>query len=154
MLSRTSYIHVNKGSLTRSWVDHCLCSETVRSAVDDISINYDYFGSDHFPIMVTVKLGLTPETTLDQSTCTKISWNFNNKGKTDRVFDLVCVNLALAINALYTCFDPHGKRVDHLNCSDSNWSMICDLVCNVGGQIIGVSHNYPAIVPGWNEHIK
>ena len=153
-LPLTSYTHFNNGSLTRSWVDHCLCTETVRSAVDDISIDYDYFGSDHFPMMVTVKLDLMPETTLDQNTSNTINWDFNSTGKADRFFDLICDNLSLADNALNRCFDPYCKRDDHMSCLDYNWSMFSELVCNVGRQIFGVSRSRPNIVPGWNVHVK
>ena len=44
-----------------------------------------------------------------------------------------------------------------MNCLDYNWSMFSELVCNVGRQIFGVSHNQPAvvsIVSGWNEDVE
>ena len=56
VLSGSSYTPVNNYFLTRSWIDHCLCTETVCSAGTVLSINNNYLGSDHFPMMVTIKL--------------------------------------------------------------------------------------------------
>ena len=55
-LPATSYTHVNHCSLARSWLDHCLSSQTVHECVTDICVNYSYHGSDHFPMVVNLNI--------------------------------------------------------------------------------------------------
>ena len=72
---------MNKCSLTRSWVDHCLCTKTVRCAVTGVSIDYTDFGSDRSLMMVTIKLEMSPITTPYENISSKIKWDLNNDDK-------------------------------------------------------------------------
>ena len=67
----------------------------VPSAVTDISFKYNYLGSDHFPMIVTIKLEMSPITTPYGNTCSKIKWEFNNDDEADSFFELVCGNLPI-----------------------------------------------------------
>ena len=153
-LPGTSYTHVNNCSLTRSWIDHCLCTETVRSAVTGVSINYNYLGSDHFPLMVTIKLDMLHLTTPYENMCSKIKWEFNNDAKVDRFFELVGDKLALPGNAGFTCSAPFCERNDHRINLETNWASFSQLVCDVGKQVFGLTNKKPNAVPGWNIYIK
>ena len=47
---------VNNCSLSRSWLDYCFSSQTVHNYIADVSIDYNYRGSDHFPILVNLRI--------------------------------------------------------------------------------------------------
>ena len=151
---RTSYTHVINCYLIRSWIDHCLWTETACPAVTDIFIDYNYLGSDNSLMMVTIKLGLMPITTLHENTYCKIKWDFNNADKSEHFFQLVCGNLVLADNAMYNCFDTYYVRNDHKNNLETNWAMFSQLVYDVGKQVFGETHNQPNTLSGWNSHVK
>lgn len=81
-LPASSYTHVNHGSLTRSWLDHCVASQAVDDAICDIFINNEYCGSDHFPLMINMQTNCLPTMvpTNDISE-TKIKWDFDDDTK-------------------------------------------------------------------------
>ena len=115
MLPGTWYTHVNNCSPTRSWIDHYLCTKMVRSAVTSVSIEYNYMGSDNFPMMVTIKLKMFLIPTLYKNTCFKIKWEFTNDDKTETFFELVCGSLPLTGKARLNCSAPFRERNNHKN---------------------------------------
>ena len=54
-LPEISFNHVNKASLTRSWIDHCLASQSIDQAKEKFVIDCDYKGTDHFPLCINNK---------------------------------------------------------------------------------------------------
>ena len=60
-LPDSTFSHVNQGSLSRSWLDHCVSSPYLHRSIVDISIDNNYTGSDHFPLYVSFKLGNLPK---------------------------------------------------------------------------------------------
>ena len=38
MLPPDTFTHVNNGSLSKTWLDHCVCSQTLHDAITDISV--------------------------------------------------------------------------------------------------------------------
>ena len=56
----TSFTHFDNGSLTFSWIDHCLCSQTVHGSIREVSIDYNYYDSDLLPLTVSLDYPCLP----------------------------------------------------------------------------------------------
>ena len=108
LLPANTYTHVNSGSLSRSWLDHCVASPVVHSAIADISVDYSSSASDHMPVTVTLNMKSLPRMEITQETHRKvINWNFKDEEKVRTFFDLVLSNL-----------DVSDHHINHNSCID------------------------------------
>ena len=62
LLPCNTFTHVNNGSLSRSWLDHCISSQSMHNAISNILVDMEYSGLDHFPIYVTFNMSTLPRT--------------------------------------------------------------------------------------------
>ena len=156
-LSEESYTHVNHGSLSRTWLDHCLSTTTADRAITNVDIIYDYFLSDHLPLSVTVEFNSLPShVSVDNPSPQRIGWNFRDECKTNRFYHFVWQKL------LEGNFDPSKLlcNVDyctdetHLTDLDNLWDGFIGVVQAVGETIFGTRASQPQIVPGWNDQVK
>ena len=82
-LPATSYTHVNKGSLTCSWIDHCLCSRTVHGSIREVSIDYNYYDSDHLPLTVSLDYPCLPVSIPESGTESRTKWTLSEEDRVD-----------------------------------------------------------------------
>ena len=54
-------------SVRLSWLDHCLCTQTVGSSITNIDIDYCYRSSENFVLSLDVGFESIPVTTYAQS---------------------------------------------------------------------------------------
>ena len=153
VLSGTSYTPVNNYSLTRSWIDHYPCTETICSAGKVPSINYNCLFSDNFPMIVTAKLEKLPITTPYEKTFSKIKWEFNKNVKADRLLELLCDKLAVTDHSKFISSAPFCQRNDHKNNLETKWARFFQVVCDVGKQVFIETNEQLNTVPGWNMHV-
>ena len=154
VLPATSYTHVNNCSLTRSWLDHCLCTQTVRSSITSIDIDYCYRSSDHFALSIDVGFDSIPVTTYAQSGEDNIKWDFSNEEKVERFFDLVCDSLEMMQGIGSSCVVPYCEHGEHKTSLEVNWSGFTQSVRNYGRRVFGVASFQQPVVPGWNAHVR
>ena len=57
-LPANTYTHVNNGTLTRSWLDHCVTSASIHEAIERVTVDDNYNGSDHLPMTITLNMEL------------------------------------------------------------------------------------------------
>ena len=55
-LPSDTYTHVNAGSLSRTWLDHCAMSESLRECIANCAVTDDFATSDHSPINLTLEV--------------------------------------------------------------------------------------------------
>ena len=51
--SSSTYTYISAAHGTTSWLDHCICSFSLHSAIQSVCINYDGYSSDHLPLIVS-----------------------------------------------------------------------------------------------------
>ena len=77
-LPRDTFTHVNSGSLSRSWLDHCVTSQSVHDVITNIFVDENFCGSDHFPMHVSFNFGdLLKARVVKSKEEEKIKWNFS-----------------------------------------------------------------------------
>ena len=69
-----SFTHVNHGSLARTWLDHCLSSQTFHNSISEVCIKYECQGSDHLPLVITMNYGSLPIPVTSEESADKIKW--------------------------------------------------------------------------------
>ncbi len=84
MVPRNSYTHVNNATLSRSWLDHCITSQTIHDVISHILNDNTYHGSDHFPLHMQFTLKAQPRlVSEDGSILDAIDWKFKDNQKVD-----------------------------------------------------------------------
>ena len=150
----SSYTHVNNASLTKSWLDHCLVSESVFDSLSDIKIDYNYFGSDHFPIYASLRFDFS-SSSMESETAVfkeKIRWNFNNENKTRTFYDILLYKL-LDLN-LNFCRSQCCNNGVHMHQLDLIYHGLVEAVKESGLQVFGTCDPKYKTVPGWNLYVK
>ena len=158
-LPSSSFTHVNNASLTKSWLDHCLVSRTVHNSILELNIDNNYYGSDHFPLKISIQLDRLPErvdidSSEDQSL--KINWNFGDDYKSFIFYEELYRNLVERAPLNSLCVSPSCSESEHKNVLDHVFEKFVQIVNDVGVLVYGTvnpqaqRHN----VPGWNTHVR
>ena len=126
-LPATSYTHVNNCSLSRSWLDHCLTSQTVHSCIADVSIDYNYHGSVHFPILVDLRIPSIQSVQIVECDSYRVKWDFSDDPKTDRFYNLIRERLA-ASDLNHHCFREKCTVNSHCKWVDCMWTEFTNVI--------------------------
>ena len=94
LMPSQTYTHVNNGSLGRFWLDHCITSPAVHSAITSMDVNYLCNASDHLPLTVSIKLDSLPRMeNQPKSNSDDINWNFMDQDKAKAFYSLLTLKL-------------------------------------------------------------
>ena len=90
-LPSSTNTHVNSFSLGRTWLDQCLCSQTVHIAIENVAVYYNFCGSDHTPIVVEDEI----RDTADRNDGASIKWDLQDDMKVERfLYAIMCQLMA------------------------------------------------------------
>ena len=94
-LPADTYSHINHGSLSCSWIDHCAVSEALYSSLSDCEINTDFSTSDHSALTITFSVSYLPSLITAHEPSDSILWDFQNKEKRHKFYTLLDTQLSL-----------------------------------------------------------
>ena len=103
LLPANTYTHVNHGSLAQSWLDHCLSSQTVHNAILELDVKYDFVGSDHLPLVLTMNYNALPNSVIYEEGRDKIKWDFSDQSDGDVFYEMVCSRLRDELGHIHLC---------------------------------------------------
>ena len=152
-LPTTSYTHINNGSLSKSWLDHCLVSSTVNTAIDSVNIIYEDYLSDHLPLTVNLKINKLPVQTDSFERSPKIKWDFENSDKNNAFFRAIEINLISQPHRLL-CDGSSCDENDHNNLLETMWNDFIRTVSSNAQAIFGTESSRRYVVPGWNNYVR
>ena len=150
-LPDTSVTHVNNATLSGSWLDHCLCTQTVHASIDHIDIDDNYFGSDHFPMVVYLNFLSLPRMNSAHVSKERIAWDFAAEDKVSQFYNLVEQRLT---NNASVCLSQYCDSASHRCDLDSSWTRFAEVIRASGRSVFGVSQNRMHTIPGWNLRVK
>ena len=107
-----SYTHVNNGTLSKSWLDHCLATSSVNGCIDHIEILYQYFASDHFPLTLILKFNLLPAQLETDDPIRRIKWDFDKMYKKQMLYRSVASRLP-SVPSQFICSDTSCQSATH-----------------------------------------
>ena len=155
LLPSTTFTHVNNGTLTRSWLDHCVSSQPMHNAISNISIDDSYLGSDHFPMHVTFNLKSLPlSSSVGDSMKEKINWNFTDINLSSIFYNILLQKLEF--DPRHQVFACQGKcdNIFHHAYLESFWNNFVETVQQVGKQVFGIVSPKKRCIPGWNDFVR
>ena len=161
MLPDDSFTYYSAAHDTVSWLDHVIGSTSIFKAMKHMHILYDMLSSDHFPIVLTIKLSCLTTTMLDEPYCNrelvKVNWSRVNdrllleyRAMTDALLSRVNIQLP-ALHCHGTgCFNRE-HRMSMIALYDSIIGCL-----NQANRVITHTdhcHRYTP-VPGWTEYLE
>ena len=123
----TSYTHVINCSLSRSWLDHCLSSRIVHIYIGGVCIYYNYHGSDHFPIMVNIRIPPIRRVEIVECDSYRVKWDLSDEHETDRFYNLIRERL-VASDINHHCFRENCTMNSHRKTVDNMWTDFTNIV--------------------------
>ena len=149
-----TFTHINQGSLTKSWLDHCVSSSTLHESIIDISVDNNYLGSDHFPLRVSFELGRLPENEVTEPPREeKVNWNFSDPNLRAIFYSILSHRFVCDFNhPAFAC--SSCDHMEHRCYLEEQWEFFITIVESVGREVFGTLTNKRKGVPGWNSHVR
>ena len=152
-LTHESYTHINNGSLSKTWLDHCLTTRTVSRSIENIHILYDYFFSDHLPLCVSLNFEqLEVQQEADRAK-TRIKWDLDNREKTAEFFYRLRQNIYDDPNQLL-CRGEVCHDTVHTSMLETKWRSFVTSVLTTARRVFGTKTGRNQVIPGWNDEVK
>ena len=156
-LPETTYTHVNNGTLTAAWLDHCVMTQTAYNSLLDISVEYNYHGSDHFPLIINMDIEYLPsyDEPASDSQVHEIKWDFNDTERCSIFFDILTHNVASLEPLL--CGQPNNEcqDADHREHVTQAYDAFVRAVSNAAEVAFNVKRKTsPHRVIGWNDYVR
>ncbi len=157
VLPPSSYTHVNQGCLSCTWLDHVLLSPCLNEVMEECNILYNSVSSDHFPLIVGLKIaGLPMLTQASQATVASIRWDFQDLQKREEYGQVVTELLSsITMDPVRVCCfkdacldSEHHKEVNALH------EALIDCMVHAGQMVFGVRRRKWKQIPGWNEFVQ
>ena len=159
LLPQTSftYVHNRNNIITTSWLDHCLCSDQLHSAINECVIRYDLSNSfDHIPLQVSFNIPTLPPATSAREKTPSISWDFKNAQKSS-AFKFLSENNLRSITQpadAILCNNAKCRNESHRASLCEFYSNIINALRTSGRETFRCRANNHRNIPGWNDIVK
>ena len=156
-LPQNTCTHINHSSLTATWIDHCLTTQSVYDAITHLSVDDSYHGSDHFPMCVTLSYRSLPAYVITEEDARneEINWNFRD--------DQAICTFYRELSRVWGSLDHPIRDCNLLSCQNpehktdivEDYDKLSGVIKSVGRQVFGIKvKSKNRIIPGWNDYIK
>jgi exonuclease III len=159
LLPSDTHTFVSEAHGTRSWLDHCVVTNAARTSVLNVSVVYDTYWSDHYPILVECNFNVVlPKRTVSSLTCNKVKWGDREPYQIDKYFNY-CNSKLRDIDfpsQFCNCADKQCNDESHKLILNKMYLQIVSILSR-GAETSYVDrkakrkYNY---VPGWNRHVS
>lgn len=159
MLSNDTFTYLSPGHNTTSWIDHVLCSESLKNDINNMSVNYDLCVFDHFPLGFKLNnLDFTFPSDIHEEVDERyVYWNKMSESELklykDKLGELINNDFFLN-NDVFHCNNYNCKNKDHHSDLDNYLSK---LTVNIrqSSEPFNIKNKYiKKCIPGWNTNVK
>ena len=157
LLPQETFTHVNNASMSRSWLDHCLAAASVHSCVSTIRVDSSYYGSDHYPLIVNLDLGLLPKSSGNEheQVSPKIRWDFKDVSKTRSFYENLSQKFCQGLPNLGICDSIGCTDAVHIESITHAWETFISEVITAGKEVFGtLGTSNRRNIPGWNSYVR
>ena len=165
LLQPNSFTFYSDAHQTTSWLDHCISTLQAHQSITNMSIQYDVFSSDHFPLTVSLQLPFcvggvvsTPASPAAASGSRCVPCWDRATDEDLAAYKERCNQLLSTVHfprEVLFCSDIRCQDVTHRAAIDDMYNDISNCLLLSASQCIpsrqGGSHS---IVPGWNDYVK
>ena len=156
-LPPSTFTHVNHGCLSRTWLDHVVLSPCLYSVMDECTILYNSVTSDHFPLLVGLKVtGLPALAHVRQACESRVKWNFEDAAKREE-YGRVVTELLRGVDidpVRVCCFQHNCQNGTHHGEIDRLHSAVVECMMLAGKTVFGTGRRKWRQTPGWNEFVR
>ena len=154
MLPGTTFTHLNNGTLSKSWVDHCICSHSMHEKIVHILVDENYHGSDHLPMYVHFDFERSYDSLENNDAQDKIKWNFNDSNLCTIFYAVLWQRLNF--DPQHTICSCQGvcQNEEHRRYLIRLWTHFVETAQEVGREVFGIVRHKSKCIPGWNDFIK
>lgn len=157
-LNSDTYTFISESHGTRSWLDHCIVTQSAASIVIKAYVKYDCLWSDHFPLVIECNLELLlPKLANNNLEEKKVKWGDRTDDQI-KLYNKECHKRLRNINfcsEFSSCADRYCNNPDHRSIIDGLYADIISALSDssmVGCEMTGGRRRGPRIM-GWNKHV-
>ncbi|KAL0850724.1 hypothetical protein ABMA28_006666 [Loxostege sticticalis] len=159
LLPANTYTFVSEAHGCRRWLDHCIVTSAARNSVTHVSVVYDTFWSDHYPVVLKCNIDvITPKIAHSSYSTNDVIWGERDSSQIDKYREYCHANLR-SINfplELTSCADRMCSDGRHRQTIDELYTnIIC--ILTESAKISSKSKNSNKKnkhVIGWNKHVR
>ncbi|KAG7295745.1 hypothetical protein JYU34_020793 [Plutella xylostella] len=155
-----TYTFISEAHGCKRWLDHCVTTESAWKSIVNITVHYDVYWSDHFPLEVTCNLSLLRSNSVKINvTCqNKIKWGQRSLDEISEYYRL-CNNMLKEVDFIEEfsqCSDKHCNYIEHKVLIDNMYSRIVGILTKAAiSSFKGKeSNSNRRKIIGWNFHVK
>ena len=162
--SGNTYTYVSASHGTCSWLDHCLCSPSLHSAIQSISVNYANCSSDHLPLVAEFMLNSASYTSHERvlPSHPKFCWSSVTVQQVTIYNESVRHELRSLMSSALTSLGSdcagHCEDASHLDDLFYCYKAFTETVTSCGARCFQHTGNFNNLsarfVPGWNESVR
>lgn len=162
-LSSGSYTYVSDSHGTSSWLDHCIVTQGAKHIIVNVSINYNVFWSDHFPLELQCNLNTIRSKTVFSHDCNRKSINSIIWGEREAsqisLYTEYCNEELKRIDVPEFCRDCANTMCNNQSHNKILLEMYNKIVSTLTEASIRsckrkLSNNNKKYICGWNKHVK
>jgi exonuclease III len=137
---------------SKSWLDHCVATESAHKLCTNARVLYDVYWSDHYPLQIECDMSLIEIKSIPcPIVINKVLWG-NRCSEQIKRYHLLCSKYLSAINV---CIDNCGKTCNnstHLSLISKFYNDIIKSI-QTAAKLTSASKMYNNKVTGWNYHV-
>lgn len=159
LLPPESYTFVSDAHGSRRWLDHCVLTSAARLSVLNISILYDIYWSDHYPVLMECNLDLVKAKVVSISySKNKVIWGDRDSSQIKKYIN-ICNSQLKFIDFPEQCSECADRFCDNVNHRVILDKMYNDLVtvlteASKASKQCCKIHKRKKYVTGWNKHVR
>ncbi|RVE46368.1 hypothetical protein evm_008991 [Chilo suppressalis] len=161
LLPLTTYTFVSEAHGCRRWLDHCVVTSAARPLILNVSVLYDTYWSDHYPLLVECNLNIIlpkiVKSNSNNSSQSGVTWGIRDSNQVSNYHSLCnsdLKNIDFPIE-LSSCADKICKNKDHTILLNNLYNDIVNILSKAAKNSCQTrrkkKHKY---VTGWNKHVK
>ncbi|KAL0895146.1 hypothetical protein ABMA27_013597 [Loxostege sticticalis] len=156
-LPKDTFTFVSEAHGCRRWLDHCVLTSAAVVTVVNITVLYDTYWSDHFPVLLESNIKTLPKIITQPTYVNKVKWGTRDKSQNSKYHELCNCKLKLID------FDTQFQECSKGYCKEHSHRLLLD---NMYKNVISIlteaailSYNKGRFrkrrhITGWNKHVR
>lgn len=159
MLSSDAFTFVSDAYGCRRWLDHCLVTSAARASVRAVTVLYDTYFSDHYPLQIECDINRICQKTITvthNSVCSTIVWGDRSSNQIELYTNLCNTKLRDLDfpQEFHSCADKMCNDDSHKLILRNLYLDIVNILSEAATSSYINKHDKRRSVPGWNKYVS
>ena len=109
-----NFVHTcQQWTLTCSWIEYYISSQTVHGSIRQLSIYYNYYDSEHLPLTLSLDYPCLNVSIPESGTENRMKGTFSEESKVDRLYRLVYLGMRQSFSSPPICDRQYCADASH-----------------------------------------